>query len=456
MAVFMEFQENKPGAISHRISVLPQEHIVDIKMKLQNIIDVPYEFVTLFFNEELHDLEELGSYQIAPESTIQYTISVDFFDLMAVNTLVYMKHGGNADADLHHDGEWMSRNVNADETGNLADSNQTTSVNKNSIVVKIEHVAIHYEYKIQLNRKATVLHLKQEIEKSLKVPIAKQVIFCRNIELGDDVSIQQIKDFTSVVDMAMNAEVVVRVEVTKSDLVHLLREKLTHLPPAAHDLNLPAFFLFANKCCALDEEMSFFQQNVRDHEIVEVVPQCVSPTLLYDTNLSLTLWMRKHQHRSGEPVPIQVKPLCKVEVLKSKLPLDALDYSVPAQIFFTLFHEQHSTGRLFRLWNARTMKSHQIRSGDLLYVVPNLPLNLTVESMDGKCICLQVKAMDGVRRVREKIERLRGNGKDDFPLPPAYSFMYQGQVMEEGKPLFWHQLICQGRRVKLCVPPAAA
>lgn len=85
------------------------------------------------------------------------------------------------------------------------------------------------------------------------------------------------------------------------------------------------------------------------------------------------------------------------------------------------------------------MKSHQIRSGDILYVVPNLPLTLTVESMgDGKCIFLQVKATDEVRRVRVKIKWLRGNGRDEFPLPPTYSFMYQGQVMEEGKPLFWH------------------
>ncbi|CAL9003645.1 unnamed protein product [Prunus brigantina] len=108
--------------------------------------------------------------------------------------------------------------------------------------------------------------------------------------------------------------------------------------------------------------------------------------------------MHKHQHRSGERDPIQVKPLCKVEVLKSKLPLHSLDYTLPAQIFYTLFHEQHSTGRLFRLWNARTMKSHQIRSGDILYVVPNLPLTLTVESMgDGKCIFQQVNATDEVR-----------------------------------------------------------
>lgn len=104
MAVFMHFQETKEGAISHHISVLPQEHIIDVKMKLQSVIDVPHEFLTLFFNEELHDDEELGSYHIAPESTIQYTISVFFFELMAVDALVEIKHGRNADADLHHDG----------------------------------------------------------------------------------------------------------------------------------------------------------------------------------------------------------------------------------------------------------------------------------------------------------------------------------------------------------------
>ncbi|PQQ18954.1 hypothetical protein Pyn_22531 [Prunus yedoensis var. nudiflora] len=79
-------------------------------------------------------------------------------------------------------------------------------------------------------------------------------------------------------NLRLNAHVIVPVEVTKSDRIQLLRERVTMMP------SMPEFFIFANNCCVLDEDMSYSQHNVRNGEIVEVVPQRFSPTLPYDTS----------------------------------------------------------------------------------------------------------------------------------------------------------------------------
>ncbi|KAM1260499.1 hypothetical protein COP1_026107 [Malus domestica] len=230
------------------------------------------------------------------------------------------------------------------------------------------------------------------------------------------------------------------VVVDRLDKVEGLRQMLPSLFPANE---IPNFYLFAHNKSVMDDSQSYSWNGVRlEGEAVQVLTQEQSPAMPYNINANLNVWVA--QRGCDSKVPVQVHPGATVEVLKSIVSEHHLDFNVPARIFWNLFHEQKSTGLLFQLSNVnRSLSSYNIREEDILHVVPS-SAELTTMKVEfagtNQIIEVPVQVTDDVRMLRNLlIQKVQHE-----PLPQGYSLMYNGHLMHEEKPFYWHRIVGDG------------
>ncbi|KAM1173244.1 hypothetical protein ACFX19_026563 [Malus domestica] len=193
----------------------------------------------------------------------------------------------------------------------------------------------------------------------------------------------------------------------------------------------------------MDDSQSYSWNGVRlEGEAVQVLTQEQSPAMPYSINANLNVWVA--QRGCDSKIPVQVHPGATVEVLKSIVSEHHLDFNVPARIFWNLFHEQKSTGLLFQLSNVnRSLSSYNIREEDILHVVPS-SAELTTMKVEfagtNQIIEVPVQVTDDVRMLRNLlIQKVQHE-----PLPQGYSLMYNGHLMHEEKPFYWHRIVGDG------------
>ncbi|KAM1046539.1 hypothetical protein ACFX2C_026039 [Malus domestica] len=193
----------------------------------------------------------------------------------------------------------------------------------------------------------------------------------------------------------------------------------------------------------MDDSQSYSWNGVRlEGEAVQVLTQEQSPAMPYNINANLNVWVA--QRGCDSKVLVQVHPGATVEVLKSIVSEHHLDFNVPARIFWNLFHEQKSTGLLFQLSNVnRSLSSYNIREEDILHVVPS-SAELTTMKVEfagtNQIIEVPVQVTDDVRMLRNLlIQKVQHE-----PLPQGYSLMYNGHLMHEEKPFYWHRIVGDG------------
>ncbi|KAM1604952.1 hypothetical protein PS2_025788 [Malus domestica] len=230
------------------------------------------------------------------------------------------------------------------------------------------------------------------------------------------------------------------VVVDRLDKVEGLRQMLPSLFPANE---IPNFYLFAHNKSVMDDSQSYSWNGVRlEGEAVQVLTQEQSPAMPYNINANLNVWVA--QRGCDSKVLVQVHPGATVEVLKSIVSEHHLDFNVPARIFWNLFHEQKSTGLLFQLSNVnRSLSSYNIREEDILHVVPS-SAELTTMKVEfagtNQIIEVPVQVTDDVRMLRNLlIQKVQHE-----PLPQGYSLMYNGHLMHEEKPFYWHRIVGDG------------